>query len=412
MSTNYPEGMKSNLPIMAKEIYQIKDDIANVFNKWNYRQIMTPLLEYYDILKKGVGEKNRQELYKLIDREGNVLAMRSEMTAPIARTVANREDEISLPARFSYFAPVYRYSQDQQGKKREIYQMGIECVGSGKIESDVEAVIMAVEAIKATGIENFEIDIGHIEYLERVFSEFDLSEKEKEKIKSFMNKRNFVGLHKYLSGFSNSQLLGELLLLRGGEEIFEKIYDLTDNNLILHAVKDLKEVYNFLTDYGVARYINFDLSLIRGFNYYTGIVFEGFSKSLGYLICGGGRYDNLIEKFSEKKIPAVGFALGIERIRLALKSEGKKFDLDNNRQLILFESGRRNDALSYVRDLHQEGIKASFQHISKDEIVSCDQDKNIILKENIEKKFKKKGIKRLVIFINDHQGSPEMKELE
>ncbi|MGM0436744.1 MAG: ATP phosphoribosyltransferase regulatory subunit [Bacillota bacterium] len=409
MNTNSPRGMKSHLPKTTYEINQIKDNIENVFAKWGYQEIMTPLMEYYDILKKGVGEKNKQELYKLIDREGNVLSLKSEMTAPIARTVANRFSEINLPLRYSYFSPVYRYNQDQQGKNREIYQMGVEFIGSNKISADAETLIVAVEAIKATGIKDFEMDIGHVKYLEGVFAEFDLDFDEKERVKSLLNERNVVGLRKYLKRFENSDLLEELLLLRGGSEIFSKVRELTDNKLILEAIANLKEVFDFLEDYGIAEYINFDMSLIRGFNYYTGIVFEAFNKSLGYLICGGGRYDNLIEKFSEEKIPAVGFALGVERIRLALKGEKIKFQIGDNKEIIVFTKDTRKKALSYLKKRHSQGEKSFMYILDANELEHLD-DLNY-LKKKILKTYKDEKIERLLFFNDKESKDPEVVNL-
>ena len=406
MNTNSPRGMKSHLPKTTYEINQIKENIENVFAKWGYKEIMTPLMEYYDILKKGVGEKNKQELYKLIDREGDVLSLKSEMTAPIARTVANRYSEIDLPLRYSYFSPVYRYNQDQQGKNREIYQMGVEFIGSNKISADAETLITAVEAIKATGIKDFEMDIGHVKYLEGVFTEFDLDFEEEEKVKSLLNERNVVGLRKYLKRFEKGDLLEELLLLRGGKEIFSKVKELTDNKLILDAVANLKEVYDFLEDYGIEEYINFDMSLIRGFNYYTGIVFEAFNKTLGYLICGGGRYDNLIEKFSEEKIPAVGFALGVERIRLVLKGENIDFQLDDNKEIIVFTKENRKKALSYLKKRHIQEEKSFMYMLSGSELENLDDFD--YLKKKISTKYNDEKIARLIFFINKKNEDPKV----
>ncbi|MGM0410311.1 MAG: ATP phosphoribosyltransferase regulatory subunit [Bacillota bacterium] len=409
MNTNSPKGMKSYLPESTFEIKEIKENIEDVFARWGYKEIMTPLMEYYDILINGVGEKNKQELYKLIDREGDVLALKSEMTAPIARTVANRISEINFPLRYSYFSSVYRYNQDQQGKNREIYQMGVELIGDKKITADAETLILAVEAIKGSGINDFEMDIGHVKYLEGVFSEFNLDNKEREKIKSYLNKRNVVGLRKYLNKFENNKVLEELLLLRGGEEIFSQVKDLTDNKLILKAIENLKEVYDFLEDYGVSKYINFDLSLIRGFNYYTGIVFEAFSKSLGYLICGGGRYDNLIEKFSNKKIPAIGFALGIDRIRLAIKNEKIEFQEKDGKKLVLFQKKNRKSALKYLRNLHYQGDQAVMYMVNDDEIDKLKNNKSI--KNYILQNFSGKKVNKIISFLNNKSELPEVIEI-
>lgn len=377
---NSPEGMKSYLPETAVEFEDIKSSINKVFTSWGYRTVMTPVLEYYSSLLTGMGQNTKKEFYKLIDYEGNILALRPEMTAPIARTVVNRSEELSLPLRLSYCAPVYRYESPQMGKNREILQIGMEFIGENSF-ADVEAIIIAIEAIKSTGIKNFKLDLGHTGYLEGMINQFDLTKKEEKKLKSYLNKKDFVGLKDYINSLQieEQNLLMELPLLRGNQDILIKARNLVDNQTSLAAINKLEDVYECLSSYGVAEYVNFDLGLIRGLDYYTGLVFEGFTEGLGYTVCGGGRYDNLIKQFGGKKVPAVGFAIGLERIRLSLQKQGFNFSRREIDGLIIFPPVAREIALNTARDLHQKGlsiIMKEAENINED-IIQMGRDKGV-----------------------------------
>ena len=372
---NAPEGMKSYLPADALKFEQIRENMAAVFRRWGYEPIVTPLLEYYDSLLAGMEERARKQFYKLIDYDGNVLALRPEMTAPIARTVVNRREELSLPLRLSYYAPVFRYDMPQTGKNREIYQMGLEFIGDSSF-ADAEVIITAVEAIKSTGIKNFKIDLGHVGYLKGIIEELQLSSSNARRLKTFLHSKDFVGLRSFLQELKvdKTELLQDIPLLRGDEKILERAKKMVTNRRSLQAVEKLKDIYSYLVSYQVAEYINFDLSLIRGLNYYTGMIFEGFTEKLGYTICGGGRYDNLLGQYGVEKIPAVGFAIGVQRLALALESLPKA---ENNLDgLLVFSQKSRKLALEWARQLHQRNYRIIIEENGNDKEKYIDMAQN------------------------------------
>ena len=384
-----PKGMRSYLPEKASELDSIKENINRVFNLWGYKPIITPTLEYYDSLLTGMGQKTKKEFYKLIDYEGNILALRPEMTAPIARTIAGRLNELDLPLRFSYSAPVFRYDSPQVGKNREIFQMGIELIG--KVSAgDVESIIIAIEAIKSSGIKNFRLNLGHTGYLDGILNKANVDNEVEKKLKSYLNKKDLVGYKKYINELSISDSDKKALLtlpeLRGANDILNRAEGLIDNKMSSKSIEKLKRVYNSLIEYGVGNYISFDLSLIRGLDYYTGIVFEGFNENLGYTICGGGRYDNLLKKYGDNKIPAVGFAIGLERVWLALKKEGHTFNKPNIDGMVIFPPQNRGIALKTVRYLHKKGLN----------IVIEESD----TEEGLVEKFKNQGVEKIISFFN------------
>lgn len=385
-----PGGMRSYLPGVATELKTIEKDIIDVFALWGYRPIITPTLEYFESLTEGMGRTLDKKLYKFIDYEGNILALRPEMTAPIARTLSTRLNEVELPLRLSYSASVFRYDQPQTGKNREIYQLGVEFIGEKSYLADAEAIILAIESLQKTGIKDFKIDIGHAGYLNGIIKELELDEDLEFDIKTYLNKKDLVGLNNYILKLNipDKETLKRIPLLRGRLDILKDAQEIVDNENSKEAVNNLRKIYNYLEGYGFADYVTFDLGLIRGFDYYTGLVFEGFTEKLGYTICGGGRYDNLLKKYSGIKIPAIGFAIGIERVRLALKRQGYDFKPGTIDELIISNQGTEDLALSLAKKLRSKGLVV---------VLATEAGKEII------KKVKGNGLKRTLTFKSENE---------
>lgn len=398
-----PGGMRSYLPSVAGKLEQIRKEIEKTFALWGYKPVVTPTIEYYNSLTRGMGSRLDKELYKFIDYEGQILALRPEMTAPIARTLANRLSDIELPQRLSYNASVFRYDEPQTGKNREIYQTGVELIGEAGELADAEAIILAIESLLEIGIKNINIDIGHVGYLDGILEKMNLEEDDKTKIKTYLNKRDLVGLDNFIEKLKidDKELLETLPALRGDYTILDEAALVIENKKSRKAVKNLQEIYQAISNYGYGEYINFDLSLIRGFDYYTGVVFEGFTENLGYTICGGGRYDNLIKQYCDSKIPAIGFAIGIERVRLALSGR-KKMNVSNQVDLILaFDNISRNKYLTSARKLREKGLT----------VVLADLDTEFE-KADLVKQAKAQGIKAAALFnIDEENDSKDTIEL-
>lgn len=385
-----PGGMRSYLPGVATELKNIEKDIIDVFALWGYRPIITPTLEYFESLTEGMGRTLDKKLYKFIDYEGNILALRPEMTAPIARTLSTRLNEVELPLRLSYSASVFRYDQPQTGKNREIYQLGVELIGEKNYLADAEAIILAIESLQKTGIKDFKIDIGHAGYLNGIIKELELDEDLEFDIKTYLNKKDLVGLNNYIMELNipDKETLKRIPLLRGRLDILKDAQEIVDNEDSKEAVNNLRKIYNYLEGYGFADYVTFDLGLIRGFDYYTGLVFEGFTEKLGYTICGGGRYDNLLKKYSGIKIPAIGFAIGLERVRLALKRQGYDFNPGKIDELIISNQGTEDLALSLAKKLRSKGLVV---------VLATEAGKEIV------KKVKGNGLKRILTFKSENE---------
>jgi len=318
-----PRGLNDLLPEEVLKRRFLESKISQVFKEWGYQEIITPTFEFYEILAKGAGAIMKREMIKFFDREGNIIALRPEMTTSMARVASTKMQYMHKPLRFYYIGNVFRYD-NKVGSQREFCQAGVELIGINSCKSDAEVIALAVEGLKNSGLKKFFIDIGHINFFNGVMQSIKVEEERKQEIKKAILNKDFVLLEKMLS-FSDikdkeKEFILKMPTLRGKEEVLEEAEKMINNKLSLSALKEIKEVYNLLRDYGLEEYILIDLGIIRDFDYYTGIVFEGYTDYLGFPVCGGGRYDNLCSKFS-RDLPSTGFAIGLERLAIILEKE-------------------------------------------------------------------------------------------
>ncbi|MGM0414030.1 MAG: ATP phosphoribosyltransferase regulatory subunit [Bacillota bacterium] len=329
-----PEGMAFYLPDKARSLDLLKNNGQEILEGYGYEPLYVPALLPYSLVSSGVDEEKVKNYYKLIDYQGDILVLRPEMTSAIASLVAREQDNITFPARFYYYSSVYRHESTQSGKDREIYQLGAERFG-GNQDADIEILMLVQKIIETAGLNDFHVEVGNISFLEEVFSSLKLDDGLVKRLKAKLASRDLVGYRNICLelGQNRKNKLLKLLKLRGGPEIFSEAEEIIDGEN--KSLDHLKKIYGSLKLIGMAKRINFDLTLMRNLDYYTGIVFEVMSPNLGYNICGGGRYDKLLSRFGVESIPAVGFAIGMERLRLAVNG-GKS--LDKSKQIEVYIS--------------------------------------------------------------------------
>ena len=320
---NISRGLNDLLPDEVLRRRFLENKISQIFSQWGYREIIIPTFEFYEILSQGSGLIMKKEMIKFFDREGNIVVLRPEMTKSIARLVSTKMQLEPRPLRLYYIGNVFRYD-NKAGSQKEFCQAGVELIGINNNKSDAEIIALAVECLKNSGLKNFCIDINHVNFFNGIMESIKVKEERKQEIKNVILNKDFVLLEKILSFEDIKDREKEFILkiptLRGGKEILIEAEKMVDNKLSLSALKEIKEVYNLLRDYGLEEYILIDLGIIRNYDYYTGIIFEGYTDYLGFPVCGGGRYDNLCSKFGEN-LPSTGFAIGIERLATILEKE-------------------------------------------------------------------------------------------
>ena len=312
-----PSGTRDVLPDETREARAITDALRAVFERHGYGEIYTPALEYESVLSRAALAE-AQPAYRVFDENGAVLVLRSDMTVPIARVVASRYAAAEPPLRFCYFAHCYRGVAPARGQPRELLQAGIELIGSPAPEGTAEALTVLCRALDATGLKDYRVGLGDASLFPALMASLAVPEGARDGLLEALVKRDFVELEHRVgeSGMAGeaAQLLTEVPQRRGGAELLADA-----PSEAAEAVTGLRQVLELL-DGDVAARVIVDLGLIRNIGYYTGAVFDVYDPALGAPIGGGGRYDELLGRFG-RRLPAVGFALGIDRLHLALAGE-------------------------------------------------------------------------------------------
>jgi ATP phosphoribosyltransferase regulatory subunit len=307
-----PQGVRDILPEEAEKICKVESAILSVFAEFGFKRVITPLLEYVDVLSLGMGKGLKDKVFKFIDPQ-------------IARMVATRMRDYPLPQRLCYNENVLRYHDPRGGKSREILQIGAEYISSKPSPGiDAEMIIMAIEALKKAGVEDFKIDIGDVGFVRTALKRLRVSESEKKKIKEAVEIKDSSGLEAILAGLgkkvesADKRLLLALPTFYGEAEVIEKAKALSTDGATKAALENVKAVMDIITSKGYKESVTVDLGEVRGFDYYTGIIFEGFASGVGKPILGGGRYDTLLEKYGYRS-SSTGFAFNIDVIVSALE---------------------------------------------------------------------------------------------
>jgi ATP phosphoribosyltransferase regulatory subunit len=368
--TEIPKGVRAYLPPQAALKREIETKLLSVFQRWGFQEIVTPSFEYYDVLALGLGEDARDRTFKLSDQStGRLLVLRSDMTPQIARVAATILKDYPKPLRFCYNSNVFRYIEPQVGRHREVYQAGVELIGLELPEADVEMIAIAVECLMEVGLTEFKIAVSQVEFLRGLLEQLRLPHEAERQIQAALHRKDSSALDVLMEEFRLERGARDMLLalpnLFGGEEVLTAASRLVNNQRSEQALTNLQMVYDMLKVYGLESFVLLDLSEIRGFDYYTGIVFEGFTANLGYEICGGGRYDHLIGRFGEE-CPSTGFALDIEKLQMALERQGALRSPMYVDFLIMDFKPDKRDALRIAKELRQRGYRVARDIIRRD----------------------------------------------
>ncbi len=312
-----PSGTRDVLPDETREVRAITDTLRAVFERHLYGEIYTPALEYESVLARA-DMAEAQPTYRVFDETGAVLVLRSDMTVPIARVVATRYGSSEPPLRFCYFAHCYRGVRPQRGQPRELLQAGIELIGSPAPQGTAEALTVLCHSLDATGLKDYRVGLGDASLFPALMESLGVPSEARQGLLEALVLRDFVGLGAALerAGITGeaAALLAEVPQRRGGPEVLADAPQQAEA-----AVSGLRRLHELLEPEVASRLI-FDLGLVRNIGYYTGAVFDVYDPALGTPIGGGGRYDELLGRFG-RSLPAVGFALGVDRLHIALTGE-------------------------------------------------------------------------------------------
>jgi ATP phosphoribosyltransferase regulatory subunit len=318
-----PPGTRDVLPDEMRELRRLHLALIEVFEGRGYGEVATPAIEYDEVLATGDG-RTADTAYRFFDGSGDLLALRSDMTVPIARLVASRYASAEMPLRLCYLANAYRAVRPQRGQMREFAQAGVELIGAPAPEGTAEVVEVLEAALDAAGLGRAVIGLGDADLYRQLLAELGIGGEARDSILARLAAHDLVGLEAELSelqGVGDRQIATCIALsqLRGGKEVLEEARAL-GGAAVERATARLGETVEALEARGVAQRVQIDLGLLRDLGYYSGAILEVYDPALGHVLGGGGRYDNLLRRFGID-LPAAGFALYMERVHVAQMEE-------------------------------------------------------------------------------------------
>lgn len=317
-----PPGTRDVLPEEMRELRRLEDALRGTFERFGYGEVSTPTIEYDEVLGKG-DLRGAPSAHRFFDSTGELLALRSDMTVPIARLVSSRYAEAETPLRFSYLGSAYRDVRPQRGQMREFRQAGVELVGVEAPEGTAEIVEVLAAALDAARLPRAVIGFGDARLYRQLLAQLEVESAASEAILARLASHDLVGLEAEVQAARLSPQARETLIriprLRGGPEVLETAREL-GGEAVERASEGLAATYEALVARGVADRVQLDLGLLRDLGYYTGGIVEVYDPALGHVLGGGGRYDELMGRFG-RDLPAAGFALFLERLHIAEAEE-------------------------------------------------------------------------------------------
>jgi len=366
--------MRDLLPDEAKRLRFIEQKAREISRLYGYREVITPLVEHYELLAAKVGEDNRKRMFVFDDLGGRKVALRPEFTASVARLVATKMQSAPRPLRLFSVGSLYRYDEPQFGRYREFWQANYELFGSSKPEADTEILALTDSLLKEIGLRNYYFKIGHVGVLRNILSHDGIAEDLQNGIMQLLDKKQWdeaLDVAK-TAGCTKGSLdtLESLFEIRGHDtetvtaEISEVVKGYPE---AMKAVTNLSEILGLLKDGGVEVNLAVEAGFARGLEYYTGMIFEIYASGIDIAVGGGGRYDKLIELFGGGQVPAVGVAPGIDRLSLAKQKQGSTVQVSEESRILVVavDSSMLGEAFKVSSMLRKRGVTVELETMGR-----------------------------------------------
>ncbi|MBX3050516.1 MAG: ATP phosphoribosyltransferase regulatory subunit [Caldilineaceae bacterium] len=338
-------------------------ELLATFRRWGYGDVIPPAFEYATSLSAQASAGLQAEMYRFLDRDGKTLALRPEFTTPVARLVGTRLHDWPMPQRFCYAGSVFRYVDPQAGRQREFWQAGVELFGAASPDADAEVLALTAEAMAVAGLRDYRIVLGQIRYFSGLLAALDLTDAQSEALRWAIERKSEPALNDFLRdmplGAGQRQAVEALPGLSGGD--IQRVMDQAERHCLngeMHrALVNLRAVVDAADGYDILNSVVLDLTEIRSLGYYTGISFEALAPESGFSIGSGGRYDDLVGHFGPAQ-PAVGVALGVDRLLLACQRQsGTPSTPQPTRPHALVLSAHNQAAMAQVQSWRAQGYR-------------------------------------------------------
>ena len=344
-----PEGVRDIYNEECEKKLELQDRLHKALKRHGYHSIQTPTFEFFDIFGKEVGTIPSSELYKFFDREGNTLVLRPDITPSIARSAAKYFMDEDMPIRLSYMGNTFINNHSYQGRLKESTQLGAELIGDDTVDADAEMIAMAIDALKSSGLKDFQISVGHVEFFRGLMEAAGLSEEQEEVIRELIANKNFFGVEEEISDCSMNQNLKELFGMLGtiydNASSFEEAKPYAaDYPRVYKAIRRLEDLDAVLKVYDVDKYVTYEFGMLSSYHYYTGVIFAGYTYGSGEPIVKGGRYDKLLTYFG-KDAASIGFAIVVDQLMAAISRQKIEITVKHDNQLIVYKPEYRREAV-------------------------------------------------------------------
>ena len=379
-----PDGVRDIYNENYKKKLDIQNKLHHVFSEYGCLDIQTPTFEYFDVFSNQIGTTPSKDLFKFFDTDGNTVVLRPDFTPSIARCVAKYFEPEDEPVRLCYMGNTFTNASNYQGRLKETTQCGVEYVGDGSTKADAQMLSMVVDCIKAIGIEDFQISVGHAGFFDALLDAAGLRRKHSNKLRDLLDNKNFLGVEAFAQKLEIQDDLKQLFFLLAD-------FDITDEDIqkakiwsasfpkIAKVINALDELHTNLKKLGIEKYISFELGMISNYEYYTGIIFAGYTYGLGEPIVKGGRYDTLLSNF-DKDAPAIGFAFVVDQLLTAVDKISAKAEKNTDERYLTFALGKGRLAKKTLQLFEQIGITC-------EEIFDPTTRKLIFVNEDLKLKF-------------------------
>lgn len=364
-----PEGVRDIYDRECARKLATQEKISEIFHLNGYQDIETPTFEFFDIFNKERGSVVSQEMFKFFDRDNNTLVLRPDMTPAIARCVAKYFMDETMPVRLCYLERTFINNTSYQGRLKEVTQTGVELIGEESADADAEIVAMVIQALKNAGLKEFQVELGQVEFFRGLAEEAGMDEETQETLRELIENKNHFGVEALVSEWNMPEHLREVFQrlpeLFGSYELLGELKSMVTNERSRKAIERLEQVQSILEHYGLSGYVSYDLGMVSKYKYYTGIIFKAYTYGTGEYVVTGGRYDKLLEQFG-KDTAAIGFAIVIDQLMLALSRQQVEIPVKGTEMLLLYQEESRKAAVELAGKMREDQIRTILMKVSDD----------------------------------------------
>ena len=356
-----PEGVRDIYNSEAKRKLVLQNSLSSAMEEYGFDPIQTPSFEFFDIFSRDIGTTPSKDLYKFFDKDGETLVLRPDMTPSVARCAAKYYMEDVRPLRFYYLGNTFVNNHGSyQGRLNETTQIGAELIGDPGVEADAEVVALICDCLLKSGLKNFQISIGMVDFFKSILDSAGVEEDDEVALRELISKKNFFGVEEFLDEKhypeSVSNILKRLPNMFGNTEVLKEAKSLTNDKRAIASIERLEQLYKVLCVYGLETQVSFDLGMLSKYKYYTGIIIKAYTYGLGEPIVTGGRYDKLLSSFG-KSAAAVGFVIGVDQLMMALSRQEIDIPVKKDTFILQYGEGDFEEAVKLAMRLRAKGLK-------------------------------------------------------